>query len=136
MGVDTLTKIIRRDKVCHYCFRTPNRKHGSALQATKEHVVPRAFGGENHISNYVLACAKCNNDRGTTLFYCSCVVCSTLIGKALLNPRQLGLMFDCIVKRSRPRVFKTKKGWASQVPGQTINYSPSWKMAMEKSRGI
>jgi len=36
-------------------------KHNSS---TIEHVVPKSRGGPNHIDNYAVACAQCNNKRG------------------------------------------------------------------------
>lgn len=41
---------------CWYC--------GGDTILTIEHLVPRAYGGPNHPSNYVLACAPCNHDAG------------------------------------------------------------------------
>lgn len=36
---------------------------------TAEHVVPRALGGSDSLSNYICDCADCNTKRGTTPFY-------------------------------------------------------------------
>lgn len=41
---------------CWYC--------GGDAVLTIEHLVPRAYGGPNHVSNYVLACAPCNHEAG------------------------------------------------------------------------
>lgn len=41
---------------CLYC--------GAAGPLTLDHVVPRSLGGSNGPSNFVTACARCNNRRG------------------------------------------------------------------------
>ncbi|MBS7544329.1 HNH endonuclease [Ancylobacter oerskovii] len=33
--------------------------------ATLDHVIPKAIGGSNHNSNLVLACYRCNYERGS-----------------------------------------------------------------------
>ena len=38
------------------------------LAMTKEHVVPRAYGGPDEASNYVVSCNRCNSLRGTLDF--------------------------------------------------------------------
>lgn len=35
--------------------------------ATREHLVPRARGGEDSVDNMALACSRCNNARGGDL---------------------------------------------------------------------
>lgn len=47
------------EDICAYC--------GCALSEktrTVDHVVPRSRGGEDHLSNYVLACVECNTMKG------------------------------------------------------------------------
>ncbi|MEO8956623.1 MAG: RNA-guided endonuclease IscB [Ktedonobacteraceae bacterium] len=46
-------------RACTYCG-----KHNRPLQI--DHIVPRAKGGTNRISNLCLACEKCNTAKGTT----------------------------------------------------------------------
>jgi hypothetical protein len=36
-----------------------------ARRATADHLVPVADGGTSELANLALACARCNNDRGT-----------------------------------------------------------------------
>jgi 5-methylcytosine-specific restriction endonuclease McrA len=36
------------------------------LRATRDHLVPRAAGGAGTIDNLVLACRRCNCERGDT----------------------------------------------------------------------
>lgn len=43
------------------CIAEPGQSHS----ATIEHVTPRSLGGQNHWDNYAMACAHCNNKRGT-----------------------------------------------------------------------
>jgi 5-methylcytosine-specific restriction endonuclease McrA len=45
---------------CCYCGTTIDLATGSV-----EHVIPRAYGGENHWDNKVAACRLCNASRGT-----------------------------------------------------------------------
>lgn len=35
-------------------------------EATVDHVIPRADGGEHRLENYAVACAECNGTRGDT----------------------------------------------------------------------
>lgn len=51
---------------CCYCgIRMMGTGHDDSAP-TFEHVVPRYHGGTNDMSNIVIACRKCNNDRGNT----------------------------------------------------------------------
>ncbi len=53
----------RDDYTCQYCGR-----HRSALRGrqflTRDHIVPRARGGQNGWGNVVTACSPCNNRKG------------------------------------------------------------------------
>lgn len=50
-------RIYKRDKyVCVYCLRWLQPKH-----LTLDHVKPRSNGGNNHPSNLVTACRRCNS---------------------------------------------------------------------------
>ena len=40
------------------------RKDGSEVLMTKDHIVPKAKGGINHIDNYQTMCVKCNRKKG------------------------------------------------------------------------
>lgn len=44
---------------CHYCD-----KPLTEVEATLDHVIPRACGGGNSVSNFVVACFACNGRRG------------------------------------------------------------------------
>lgn len=46
--------------VCAYCKAVLNKQN-----ATVDHATPLSRGGYNKRSNYVLACKKCNFDKGT-----------------------------------------------------------------------
>jgi hypothetical protein len=52
-------KLYRRSPVCRWC-----RKPLGIDEATIEHVIPLACGGSHRIGNLVLACWKCNHERG------------------------------------------------------------------------
>lgn len=116
---------------CHYCGCETNTTVNSPRQATKEHVVPRSYGGANSINNYVLACASCNNERGTSLFFCECeYICRPLIQTAISSDSFIKIVFDGIIKHNRHRVYKNNDGqWCSQIyHGRTIH--DSWQRAM------
>ncbi|CAJ0719441.1 hypothetical protein LMG6871_02867 [Ralstonia edaphis] len=52
--------LLRRDgSACFYCGKDTTEDDRSL-----EHLVPRAHGGPNHLSNLVLAHRKCNTDAG------------------------------------------------------------------------
>lgn len=87
---------------CHYCGRVCERRRGLPGSPTIEHVVPRFFGGTNHLSNYVLACSACNQERGSQLFFCECYFCGPLI-KAAING-DITAQFDAIIDYNRPKV--------------------------------
>jgi len=39
-------------------------KDGNEVLMTKDHIVPKAHNGKNHISNYQTMCIKCNMEKG------------------------------------------------------------------------
>lgn len=55
-----------RDKVCAYCGTEVHRglppAHPNA--ANLDHAIPRSRGGTNELSNLVVACFSCNQNRG------------------------------------------------------------------------
>lgn len=55
---------------CHYCKRRIRPEH-----ITRDHVVPKAKGGQNANWNYVPACAKCNNAKADNWPTCTCDMC-------------------------------------------------------------
>lgn len=117
---------------CHYCGEATNSKYGHKRQATKEHVVPRAFGGANTMENYVLACSECNNNRGTTLFYCQCeYYCAPLIQAALENDLFINSIFEGIVTHNTPKVYKNGEGvWTIHL-GHARRHASSWEDALD-----
>lgn len=59
------------DWLCFYCHEpvacwqcTPEVHR----EATRDHVVPKSQGGGNRYENLVLACRRCNEERGDTEF--------------------------------------------------------------------
>lgn len=117
---------------CHYCGVECNTKPNSARQATKEHVVPRTYGGANTIANYVLACSNCNNKRGVSLFYCECeYICGPLIRKALNSKTFIDNVFFGLINYNRHRVYQDSFGrWCSQVHHGRRHHE-SWQEAMD-----
>jgi hypothetical protein len=45
---------------CAYC----NVAFSEHVRKTKDHIIPTAKGGKNHISNYIAACEWCNGNKG------------------------------------------------------------------------
>lgn len=125
------SELIRRfDNACHYCGEQTNRTAGHALQATIEHVVPRAFGGPNNLTNYVLACSACNNERGSQLFFCACEFCGPLITDALANDEFITNMFYAMIKHNTPKVYKNNHGqWCVRINHGRKTHE-TWEQAM------
>lgn len=60
--------LVREDGRCHYCrlrvwVREKNDAHHPRM-ATLDHKTPRAHGGGSEDENIVLACARCNSEKG------------------------------------------------------------------------
>lgn len=105
--VSSIVRTLRsRDKnICHYC-QEPCSERVPSRYPTRDHVVPKSIGGINSLTNYVLACSKCNNDRGTSLFYCECRPCREMILDYLYNPVSLRKVFCKIIEHNKPVVNK------------------------------
>jgi len=54
----------KRDSLCHWCHDKMILESGKPYSATVEHVIPLARGGLDNDNNRVLACHKCNHERG------------------------------------------------------------------------
>jgi hypothetical protein len=57
--VDVRTLIQRDGDTCFYCFKPMTQD-----EMTREHLLSRAQGGRNHISNQVLCHRSCNQEAG------------------------------------------------------------------------
>ena len=59
----------QQDNKCVFCDCTMQYHNGEAhlhpRAMTKEHIVPKAHGGNNEESNLVASCCRCNSLRGT-----------------------------------------------------------------------
>lgn len=57
---------LERDPHCHYCRRRVfgDSPPGTPQQATVDHMTPKAHGGPDEPSNFVLACLECNRLKG------------------------------------------------------------------------
>jgi len=53
--------------ICNHCVICGNIANSPSL----EHVVPKAHRGSNDISNLMISCCRCNNERGTKRLMCS-----------------------------------------------------------------
>ena len=128
---------------CHYCNSKTSVKdmHGNKpgkRYPTKDHVVPRAFGGPNHIDNYVLACSECNNRRGTSLFFCECRDCRERILDAVYNNEVIDTIIAGIEKHNKPRVQKVnyncpKGRWVTAI-GHNRRHFHTFEQAIEFAR--
>lgn len=102
---------------CHYCGKTCNKRNEDPLRATKDHIVPRYFGGGNEFSNLVLACASCNSKRGNTLFECDCMICGPAIAKAMNNQANIDYVFAGLLDFNKPKVYfeKSRNKWVVKM---------------------
>lgn len=51
-------------KTCPYCGVTMTRSLKHDTSATRDHIKPKYWGGNNLPSNRVIVCQKCNRDKG------------------------------------------------------------------------
>lgn len=131
-GKHSLRKLHKASNgVCHYCGRKTNREI-SRLYPTRDHIVPRSFGGPNTMDNYVLACAGCNSERGTNLFYCKCRDCHERVLDALYDPESLRLLFSGIVEHNKPRIKVRRDNgkFSLRIGHQTKNFD-TFEQAIE-----
>lgn len=56
-------RLFKRQKKCHWCPKV----FANAGEATIDHVKPIARGGLDNENNIVLACKKCNDERGSDM---------------------------------------------------------------------
>ena len=109
MANHVLKTLIKRDNgVCHYC-KQPTKKtspyaNPRGTDATREHIVPRAFGGPNTIDNFVLACASCNHRRGNFLFFCECRDCTEKILDFIYDSDNIRRIFDSMIAHNKPLI--------------------------------
>lgn len=126
MVAGSVKQLIRMtDGICHYCNRRTVASDSERFDRypTKDHVVPRSFGGRNHISNYVLACASCNNKRGTSMFFCSCRNCRELILDALFDNSIIDTIINGIENHNRPKITKLRRGKSSGMWNVRIGHN-------------
>lgn len=50
---------------CHYCQVQMTQKPVGKYFCTSDHIIPKARGGPDSVTNFVGACHTCNNMRGT-----------------------------------------------------------------------
>lgn len=131
MASKMLNRLYRRDNgMCHYCTQKCNRTHGSAKQATKEHIVPRSLGGQNALDNYVLACSACNNKRGIQLFFCRCDTCAPLINRALARQKFVDQIFWGLVEHNKVKIRRMQSGRWKVRTGYSHKTYETWAEAM------
>ena len=107
---------------CHYCNRRTVRGgekgQNKGNLATRDHVVPKYMGGPNSLENYVLACHKCNSERGNQLHYCDCLFCASLIREALNNQKSIDKVFYALVDFNKPRIIVNNAEYATRAGGK------------------
>lgn len=137
MTASQLSRLFGRDKgICHYCLNYTTRKRNKSgkqqpWNATKEHIVPRSLGGPNVMSNYVLACAACNNRRGVTLFFCKCSTCHRKIHNFLSRQPVIDQMFWGMVGFNKPKILQDRDGmWRVRMPGTNVRFH-TWQEALD-----
>lgn len=55
---------LRSGDNCYWCGNKLNHKENDDGCKSLDHMIPRIFGGPNHIDNLVLACRGCDRSRG------------------------------------------------------------------------
>jgi 5-methylcytosine-specific restriction endonuclease McrA len=86
------------DRKCQYCL-----KEIPYSVATRDHVVPRSRGGDNHDSNIVLSCKKCNLRKGSKFPY-SNVFGSSVVPK-ILTDVEFSALSDSVHHRAEWDIF-------------------------------
>lgn len=122
--------------ICHYCkdpvFLAPSGEgpmSSHPKRATRDHVVPRYYGGVSHPNNYVLACAECNSGRNHELSVCDCSRCVSIIEAALRRVEVVDKLFKDLVKFNKPRIRRYRGVWHIYIYGKTMMFN-SWAEAM------
>lgn len=83
--------LIERDgPYCHYCkvecvTGAATRKGNHPHAATRDHIVPRLYGGRNLLDNFVLACRDCNSGRNHEVDHCECFRCVNVVNEFRMN---------------------------------------------------
>lgn len=125
-------RLLNRDgNVCHYCTEEmvdPKVARNGSKMMTLEHVVPQSRGGSDDISNLVLACSECNNNRANNLNFCWCDGCDKILTR-FYNRR-----FRALINANKPRVFYHKGQWRAKQIKQTYTFN-SWQDAMNYANG-
>jgi 5-methylcytosine-specific restriction endonuclease McrA len=58
--------LLRQHHRCFWCGHPVTLDTAFDSSATLDHLVPLSSGGRTNMTNLVVACARCNNIRGTT----------------------------------------------------------------------
>lgn len=86
---------------CHYC--------GAPKANTRDHIVPRAWGGPDEGFNIVPACGPCNTRKADSLPTCPCEKCLA----AMAWYRKQKWPFDLLGKDKR---LVVKRKWTGKHP--------------------
>lgn len=52
----------KHDTVYHFNLYAID-ENGNEVLITKDHIIPKAKGGKNHLTNYQVMCVKCNHEK-------------------------------------------------------------------------
>lgn len=96
------------DENCHYCNvkLVFGKKQRSFNFATVDHVQPKSKGGENSLSNFVLACMGCNSLRGNMSYDKFCSIVSSVEDRDNYYAKIKKMTNDKKEKRQKENVFK------------------------------
>lgn len=127
---------IRDGGRCHYCSERVllNANSTHPLRATRDHIVPRFYGGESHPRNYVLACAECNSGRNHDANVCNCERCGPLLSELRASNFYNEQMFKEILEYNKPVVKKVAgKGWKVYIYRRQYTFD-TWAEALAFAR--
>lgn len=61
---------MRSEPKARYHLNLYGIQNGVEIMLTKDHIIPKACGGQNHMSNYQVLCQKCNIRKGNRMQTC------------------------------------------------------------------
>ena len=86
-----IQRLIERDgDLCHYCkneFDSSPPEENHPLRRSRDHIVPKSYGGMATVDNFVLVHAECNVERDLELYYCGCSFCNSVLDDFFTNKR-------------------------------------------------
>jgi hypothetical protein len=122
-------RLVKRDGArCHYCKKMTIAKPSKSqegLRRTRDHVVPKKMGGSGADSNMVIACADCNSEKQSNIYYCGCSQCIGTINRFLITA------LDGVQGPTKPKVWKHRGEWVLSY-GLISEVVPNWRAGMKR----